>query len=109
MQSKPFLGTQSIPLTIVQTLIYQRSGRQRPLHRSKDRRSTYAFTLAWPGKELLLSWVQPRTGSNIYMLGGNGTTIQPRGLTITIPEELHAEPGRPGQNARAFQIESVNP
>lgn len=80
--------------------------------RSKDRRTTYAYTLAWPGKELLLTSVQPRTGSNIYMLGvakplkWNYDSI--RGLTITIPEQQQAEAARPCQNAWAFKIESAN-
>jgi alpha-L-fucosidase len=80
--------------------------------RSKDKRTTYAFTLAWPGKELLLASVQPRTGSNIYMLGVTKPMTwnydSARGLTITIPEQLQPEGARPCENVWAFKIESVN-
>jgi alpha-L-fucosidase len=80
--------------------------------RSKSRRTTYAHTLVWPGKEVLLTTVKPRTGSRIYMLG----VAEPlpwkydpaRGLAITIPEKLQNEGARPCQYAWTFKIESEN-
>jgi alpha-L-fucosidase len=66
----------------------------------------------WPGKEVLLTTVKPRTGSRIYMLG----VAEPlpwkydpaRGLAITIPEKLQNEGARPCQYAWTFKIESEN-
>jgi alpha-L-fucosidase len=80
--------------------------------RSKNKRTTYAHALAWPGKELLLTTVQPRTSSKIYMLGV-ADPLQwnydaARGLAITIPEKLQNEGARPCQYAWTFKIESVN-
>jgi alpha-L-fucosidase len=80
--------------------------------RSKDRRTAYAHTLAWPGKQLLLTSVKPKPGSNIYMLG----TPEPlkwkydaaQGLAIAIPEQLQSEAARPCQHAWTFKIETLN-
>ena len=80
--------------------------------RSKDKRTTYAHTLVWPGKQLVLNSVQPKKASNIYMLGvaeplkWNYDSAQ--GLTVTIPEQLQNETARPCQYAWTFKIQSIN-
>jgi alpha-L-fucosidase len=80
--------------------------------RSKDRRTAYAHALVWPGKQLLLSSIKPKTGSSIYMLGAadplKWNYDSSRGLTIAIPEQLQNEAARPCQYAWTFKIEGVN-
>ena len=80
--------------------------------RSKDRRWVYAFSLQWPGKELLLTSVMPRSGSDIHLLGyreplrwnydGN------RGLTISLPDNLQDANHQPGRYAWTVKIETEN-
>jgi alpha-L-fucosidase len=77
--------------------------------RSKDRRFLYATTWEWPGRELLLSSVKPRSGSTIRLLGCadplQWSIDAPRGLSIVIPENLQDEEHRPSQFAWTFKIE----
>jgi alpha-L-fucosidase len=83
-----------------------------PYTRTKDRRSVYAFTLLWPGKELLLTAVKPRAGSEIRMLGYPDPlrwSYDPaRGLAISLPDNLQDEAHRPCQYAWAYKIETEN-
>ena len=80
--------------------------------RSKDRRTVYAHTLSWPGKQLLLTSVKPKTGSNIYMLGKSEPLKwkydSAQGLTIDVPEQLQTEANRPCKYAWTFKIQSLN-
>lgn len=80
--------------------------------RSKDRHWVYAFTLLWPGKELLLTSVRPRSGSDIYLLGFPGRLRwnydASRGLTVSLLDNLQDLNHRPGQLAWIFKIEAEN-
>ena len=66
----------------------------------------------WPGKQLLLSSIKPKTGSSIYLLGVadllKWNYDSAKGLTIAIPEQLQNEAARPCQYAWTFKIESSN-
>jgi alpha-L-fucosidase len=80
--------------------------------RSKDKRIVYAHTLAWPGQELVLTSVKPKTGSKLSMLGV-AAPLKYRydsatGLKIAIPEQLQSEKNRPCQYAWTFKIEDAN-
>ena len=80
--------------------------------RSKDRRWVYAFILQWPGKELSLISVRPRSGSDIYLLGFperlRWNYDASRGLTVSLPDNLQDVTHRPGQLAWIFRIEAEN-
>jgi alpha-L-fucosidase len=80
--------------------------------RSKDRRLVYAFSLQWPGKELLLTSVKPSTGSDIRMLGYpeplRWNYDSARGLTISLPDNLQDATHQPCQFAWAPKIEPEN-
>ncbi|MDR2383609.1 MAG: alpha-L-fucosidase [Prevotellaceae bacterium] len=75
--------------------------------RSKDNKTVYAISLAWPGKQLQLKSVEPAKNSKIYMLGyneplkwswKNGVTI------ITLPSKLQNATNRPCDYAYIFKI-----
>jgi alpha-L-fucosidase len=77
--------------------------------RSKDRLFVYAHALNWPGKQLLLTSVKPKSGSDISMLGLR-TPLKwnydaARGLSIMIPDRLQNEDARPCQYAWTFKVE----
>ncbi|TCC97444.1 alpha-L-fucosidase [Pedobacter psychroterrae] len=58
---------------------------------SKDGKSTYALFNKYENNELLLTSVQPKTGSKIYMLGVNkplSWTKNGDAITIKLPEQL---------------------
>lgn len=80
--------------------------------RSKDRRWAYAFSLQWPGKELLLRNVKPQPRSEIRLLGypeplrWNYDASQ--GLTVSVPENLQNVGHQPCQFCWAFKIETEN-
>ena len=80
--------------------------------RSKDRRWVYAFSLQWPGKELMLTRVRPHSASDIYLLGFperlRWNYDSSRGLTVSLPDNLQDVSHRPGQFAWAFKIETEN-
>ncbi|MGA8594841.1 MAG: alpha-L-fucosidase [Bryobacteraceae bacterium] len=77
--------------------------------RTKDNRFIYVFALNWPGQELAISTVRPKSGSQVRMLG----FAQPlewredgnRGLVINLPSTLQDPTKRPCELAWAFQIE----
>lgn len=77
--------------------------------RTKDNRFVYAFALNWPGQELAINTVRPKSGSQIRMLG----FAQPlewredvsHGLVINLPSILQDPAKRPCQFAWAFEIE----
>jgi alpha-L-fucosidase len=80
--------------------------------RTKDRQTIYAISRGWPGLMLRLKTVEPKQGSEIYMLGWprplewnyNKTT----GLEILIPAELQDKSKRPCKMAWCFKISSPN-
>jgi alpha-L-fucosidase len=80
--------------------------------RTKDRQTAYAISLQWPGKELLLTTLKPRAGSEIRLLGYPKPlqwTLDPaRGLAIAIPTDLQDPAHRPCEFAWCFKIASDN-
>jgi alpha-L-fucosidase len=76
--------------------------------RTKDGKTTYAFALAWPGRNLRLRSVVPRPRSEVHLLGYAkplAWQVDPgAGLTIDIPEEVQDESRRPCRFAWAFSI-----
>ena len=78
--------------------------------RTKDRQTAYAISLQWPGKELLLTTLKPRPGSEIRLLGYPKSlqwTLDPaRGLSIAIPADLQDPAHRPCEFAWCFKIAS---
>jgi alpha-L-fucosidase len=77
---------------------------------SKDRRTVYAIATQWPGKELLLTKVQPQTGSEIHMLGYpqalKWSYDSSRGLSILLPENLQDADHRPCEFSWCFRIKT---
>jgi alpha-L-fucosidase len=86
-----------------------REGDDLRFSRTKDNRFLYALALNWPGQELAIRTVRPKSGSSIRLLG----FPQPlawredanRALVISIPSVLHDPAKRPCQFAWAFEIE----
>jgi alpha-L-fucosidase len=76
--------------------------------RTKDQKTIYAISRAWPGDILNLRTVEPKKGSKIYLLGWkeplawNYTTAT--GLDISIPSQLQDESKRPCKMAWSFKI-----
>jgi alpha-L-fucosidase len=82
--------------------------------RSKDQRTVYAISLAWPGKSLTLHTVRPQPGSQVTLLGYphplEWTYAAEPGLVIQLPEGLQAEAGRPCKYAYCFKVQiAANP
>jgi alpha-L-fucosidase len=77
--------------------------------RSKDNRHVYAIALKWPGKELILSTVNPRGGSRIEMLGTRHALDwrydQSGRVVILLPEELQSPDRRPCRYAWVFRLD----
>jgi alpha-L-fucosidase len=75
---------------------------------SKDGSSTYAFSLAWPGKSLTLRTVRPKPASIVAMLGSRTHLAwswgAATGTTIRMPDEFQDEAHRPRPWAWAFKI-----
>ncbi len=76
--------------------------------RTKNQKTIYAITRAWPGPTLNLKTVEPKKGSKVYMLGWKKplewSYATSTGLDITIPPDLQDEPKRPCQVAWSFKI-----
>ena len=76
--------------------------------RSKDLKTVYAISLAWPGSQLALQSVQPKKGSSIHLLGWARPLpwrAEGNGVVIEMPEKLRAEDSkRPCKQAYAFRI-----
>lgn len=75
---------------------------------SKDGKVVYAFTIGWPGDTLTLETVQPRSNSEIRLLGDSRplawkTDVQ-RGLTIQLPPDLQDPEKRPCRWVYGFRI-----
>ena len=79
--------------------------------RSKDRRFVYAIMTQWPGTEIVLKGVQPRTGSTVTMLGSSANLSwsfdSARGTTITLPENMQQESNRPCDYAWTVRFEAT--
>jgi len=78
---------------------------------SKDHRYVYAFTLQWPGQQLVLKSVQAKLGSKIMMLGTSAPLFwqdDPNGgLAIRLPADLQDSAQRPCQWTWVFKIETA--
>ncbi|MGB6432309.1 MAG: alpha-L-fucosidase [Candidatus Acidiferrales bacterium] len=79
--------------------------------RSKDRRFVYAILTQWPGTQLKLKSVQPKSGSEVTLLGSNAALTwnfdSALGTTITLPESLQQPANRPCEYAWCFKIEAI--
>lgn len=74
---------------------------------SKDRQYVYAILKQWPGKELNLHGVQPAAGSQLTMLGNDGSLAwRPLtgGVTIELPDQLQDASRRPCEHAWVLKI-----
>ncbi|MFT3705573.1 MAG: alpha-L-fucosidase [Agriterribacter sp.] len=75
---------------------------------TKDKKYRYAFTLVWPGKQMLITTVKPRKGSEVYMLGYDkplAWKYTNNQLIISIPAALQNAAARPCKYAWGFRIE----
>ncbi len=86
-----------------------REGEQIRFTRSKDYKTVYAYSLEWPGDQLILKSVKPKEKSKIYLLGNN-TFLKwmydaSRGLVIDLPAELKVTIPEAGQLVYGFKIE----
>lgn len=78
--------------------------------RTKDKRTTYAFALKWPGDKLLLRTVRPAKGSKIRMLGTREPlkwSLSGDGVEVQIPPGLQDESRRPCRFAWGFRIQET--
>jgi alpha-L-fucosidase len=77
--------------------------------RSKDRQFVYAIVTQWPGRQIALKSVRPRTNSKVVLLGSNNllpwTFDSMTGTTITLPENLQQASNRPCEYAWCMKIE----
>jgi alpha-L-fucosidase len=76
--------------------------------RSKDSKTVFAISLAWPGKQLQLKSVEPAQNSKIYLLGYNEPLKWSRQngvTTVILPSKLQKEANRPCDYAYIFKIQ----
>lgn len=77
--------------------------------RSKDNRTIFAFSLKWPGDELVLRTVKPARRARIELMGTKTTLSwkfdSARGLVIRLPMELREKISPAGQLAYGFKID----
>ncbi|HEX3933616.1 MAG TPA: alpha-L-fucosidase, partial [Puia sp.] len=76
---------------------------------SKDRRYTYAFVLAWPGRQLVLRSVRPRASSSVFLLGYDKPLrwVYTRDrLVVYLPAALQPAAARPCVSAWGFRVEN---
>jgi alpha-L-fucosidase len=81
--------------------------------RSKDWKYLYVICTKWPGNEINLQEVNPKSGSKIIMLGYKNLfgekhlkwRMKDSGLTINIPSELQNENNQPCKQAWVFRVE----
>jgi alpha-L-fucosidase len=80
--------------------------------RSKNRQLVYAILMSWPGTEVTLKSVRPRSNSKITLLGSNAVLAwrfdSTRGTIITFPENLQQAANRPCEHAWTLKIESID-
>jgi len=80
--------------------------------RTKDKQTIYAISRGWPGQLLKLKTVEPKQGSEIYMLGYakplEWKYSKATGLEISIPADLQDESKRPCKMAWSFKIAALN-
>lgn len=77
--------------------------------KAKDKNTVYAFSLAWPGEELVLGSVKPVEGSKIHFLGFeeplNWKYDSGKGLIISIPAEWKTKVSTPEGLVNGLKIE----
>jgi alpha-L-fucosidase len=77
--------------------------------RSKDRRLVYAILTEWPGTQVALKTVRPKTGSKVTLLGSNAELpwrLDPdQGTTVKLPENLQQASNRPCEDAWTLKFE----
>jgi alpha-L-fucosidase len=80
--------------------------------RSKDRRFMYAILTEWPGREIVLKGVRPKTGSKVTLLGSPSALAwkfdSALGTTIAIPENLQQATNRPCEYAWTLKFETLD-
>jgi alpha-L-fucosidase len=77
--------------------------------RTKDNRTVHCFVTEWPGRELILRSVQPRSGSTVLMFGYpepmKWSFDSLAGCRIEIPESLQAANRRPCDHAWGWTLQ----
>lgn len=87
-----------------------KEGEQIRFTRSKDKRTIYAFSYDWPGKQLIIKSVKPRRNAKIFLMG-TMIPLQWRyeqkeaRLIIELSEVLKNQLSKTGQFAYGFKIE----
>ncbi len=78
--------------------------------RTKDRRFVYAILTEWPGAQVTLTTMRPRTGSKVTMLGVEEELAwkfdSAGGTTIALPENLQQPSNRPCDYAWTLKMEA---
>ena len=79
--------------------------------RSKDRQFIYAILTAWPGKQVTLKSVRPKSNSEVVLLGSSAalqwTFNSDQGTTIRFPENLQQGSNRPCEYAWSLKIKAT--
>jgi alpha-L-fucosidase len=79
---------------------------------TRDKQTIYAISRGWPGQLLNLKTIEPKQGSEIYMLGHSKPLKwkynKSTGLDIFIPPDLQKELKRPCRMAWSFKITAAN-
>jgi len=80
--------------------------------RTKGKQTIYVISRGWPGQLLKLKTIEPKQGSEIYMLGWTKPLIwkynKATGLEISLPTELQEESKRSCKTAWSFKISASN-
>ena len=80
--------------------------------RTRDKQTVYAISRGWPGQILILKTIEPKQGSEIFMLGWSKPLKwkynKDTGLEISLPPALQDENKRPCKMAWSFKIENAN-
>ncbi len=76
---------------------------------TKDHSTVYAFCLKWPGAALTLKTLQPKPGSQVFLLGSktplDWTYSEATGAVIHLPPEMQDEAQRPCNFAWAIKCQ----
>ena len=75
--------------------------------RNKNNTITYALVEGWPGNTLFVDHIEPRGGSDVYLLGYDRPLSWEKsenGIIIHIPKDLQNPNNRPSEQAYAFKI-----
>lgn len=79
--------------------------------RSKDSQTVYAILMEWPGSQITLKRVRPKTGSAVRLLGTDAKILwnydSARGTSVSLPENLQQPGNRPCDFAWTLSIETA--